>query len=248
MRRSKGSHALLEGERLIAEAIVAGVVLDEVLMTPEFEASAAGLAIVRQLTSPPLLVADEALRSLADTDSPPGVLAIAQLPRQGAAALPVSRDGLYLFVDGLQVPANLGALARVAEAAGAVGMALAPGTVNPNHPRALRGSAGSLLRLPVAVEVTPGMLDERLAAITPRWAGLATRGGETLWGADLRGCLVLALGAEGPGISPAVKARVSRLLTVPLAPPVESLNATVAAALALFEARRQRAAAGEDAA
>ena len=97
----------------------------------------------------PLLV------ELADADSPPGVAAVVHLPRGGPDTLPRRRGALWVFVDGLQDPGNLGALARVAEAAGAAGLALAPGTVHPNHPRALRGSAGSLLRLPVAVGVSP---------------------------------------------------------------------------------------------
>ena len=75
----------------------------------------------------------------------------------------------------------------------------------------------------------------------PRWIALATRGGDGLWDADLDGCLVLALGAEGSGLSPELAARCTLELTIPLAPPVESLNAAVAASLVLFEIRRRRA-------
>src|SRR5204862_3787710 len=132
-----------------------------------------------------------------------------------------------------QDPGNLGALARVAEAAGAVGLALSPDCAYPNHPRALRASAGSLLRLPVAVRVKPADLSRRLAAAQPRWAALVPRGGENFYSAALDGTFVLAVGAEGPGLSPALLARVDLRLTIPMEPPVESLNATVAAALVL---------------
>jgi len=145
----------------------------------------------------------------------------------------------YLYIDGLQDPGNLGALARVAEAAGAAGLALAPGTVHPNHPPALRGSAGSLLRLAVAVGVTPEALARHLAPASPRWAALVPRDGADLYAAPLAGTLVLALGAEGPGLSPAASAWADLALTIPVEPPVESLNAVVAAALVLFEIRRQ---------
>ena len=241
LRRSKGDRTLLEGPHLLREALAAGVELDEVLATPAFLAGAEGSALAALLPAAdggrrPLL--DE----LADADSPRGIVAAALLPRGGVAALPRRLGGVVLYVDGLQDPGNLGALARVAEAAGVTGLALAPGSVHPNHPRALRGSAGSLLRLPVAIDVAPAALDAHLAADSapPRWLALTAHGGADLYRAPLAGGLVLALGAEGPGLSPAVAARADLAITIPLAPPVESLNAAVAAALVLFEIRRRR--------
>jgi TrmH family RNA methyltransferase len=153
--------------------------------------------------------------------------------------LPVVAGGVYLFVEGLQDPGNLGALARVAEASGAVALCLSPGTVHPNHPRALRASAGSLLRLPVAVRTDAADLDARLTGIAPRWLALVPRGGASLFAERLDGPLVLALGAEGGGLSPTLQKRADLDITIPLTPPVESLNATVAAAVVLFEIRRQ---------
>ncbi|HEX7182099.1 MAG TPA: RNA methyltransferase [Thermoanaerobaculia bacterium] len=240
LRRSKGDHALLEGTHLVSEAISGGLALETVLVTPEYLASAEGLHLARSLPVEPLEVAAGVLEDLTDADSPRGVLAVARLPRSGVEALPVRAGRLYLYLDGLQDPGNLGALARVAEAAGAAGLALSPGTAHPNHPRALRASAGSLLRLPLGVGADPDALDRRLARLHPRWAALVPRDGEGLWEAGLEGTLVLAVGAEGPGLSPALLERAGLRLTIPIEPPVESLNATVAAALVLFEARRRR--------
>jgi TrmH family RNA methyltransferase len=241
LRRSKGDLALLEGPHLVGEALAAGLSLETVLATPDFLATPEGAALARRLPVAPLEVAPEILSDLADADSPKGLLAVARLPRAGVESLPVRPGAAYLYIDGLQDPGNLGALARVAEAAGAAGLALAPGTVHPNHPRALRGSAGSLLRLPVAVGVTPEALARHLAPASPRCAALVPRDGTDLYAAPLAGTLVLALGAEGPGLSPAASALADLALTIPVEPPVESLNAVVAAALVLFEVRRQRA-------
>jgi TrmH family RNA methyltransferase len=237
--RSKGDLALLEGPHLVSEALAAGLALETVLATPEFLSTPEGAALTRLLPAAPLEIAPEILTELADADSPKGLLAVARLPRSGVDGLPLRPGSVYLYLDGLQDPGNLGALARVAEAVGGAGLALGPGTVHPNHPRALRGSAGSLLRLPVAVNVTPEALARHLAALAPRWAALVPRGGTDLYAAPLSGTLVLALGAEGPGLSPAAAALADLRLTIPLAPPVESLNAVVAAALVLFELRRQ---------
>lgn len=239
-RRCKGDLALVEGPHLVAEAAAAGVELLDVLATPELLASAAGRELAARLPVAPHPVAAEALASVFDADSPRGVAAVARLPRPGVAALPLRPDGVFLYVAGLQDPGNLGALARSAEAAGAAGLALAPGTVTPNHPRALRASAGSLLRLAVAVGVEAAALDRHLAPLSPRRIALATRGGESPWTADLGGALILLLGAEGPGLPDALAAAADLALTIPLAGEVESLNATVAAALVLFEVRRRR--------
>lgn len=239
-RRCKGDLALVEGPHLVAEAAAAGIDFVDLLATPELLDSAAGRELLPRLPRAPQPVAADALASVLDADSPRGIAGVARLPRAGVAALPRRPDGVYLYLAGLQDPGNLGALARSAEAAGAAGLALAPGTVHPNHPRALRASAGSLLRLPVAVGVELAALDRHLAELAPRRVALATRGGESLWKADLDGALVLLLGAEGPGLPAQLDARADVGVTIPLAEPVESLNATVAASLVLFEIRRRR--------
>ncbi|MDY7095656.1 MAG: RNA methyltransferase [Acidobacteriota bacterium] len=243
LRQSKGDHILLEGAHLITEALDAGLVLETVLATPELCAQPRYQPLLERLPRPPLLVAARLLDQLADADSPRGLLAVARLSRGGVTALPRRRDGIYLFCQGLQDPGNLGALARVAEAAGCAGLALSAGSVHPNHPRALRASTGSLLRLPVAAGCTPEQLQEHLKELDPGWLALVPRGGEDLYSASLDGALILLLGAEGPGLDADLVARAHRRLTIPLAPPVESLNATVAAALPLFEIRRRRASA-----
>jgi RNA methyltransferase, TrmH family len=239
LRRSKGERALLEGPHLVAEALAAGLLLDEVLATPPFLATPEGRRLARSLPVPPLEVAPELLDELTDADSPQGLLAVVRLPRAGVEALPVTPDRSYLYLDGLQDPGNLGALARVAEAAGAAGLVLSPGCAHPNHPRALRASAGSLLRLPLAVGAEPDALDAHLVSTHPRWTALVPRDGEDLYSASLDGTLILAVGAEGPGLSSALLERASLRLTIPMEPAVESLNATVAAALVLFEVRRR---------
>lgn len=240
MRRCKGDEVLLEGPHLLGEALSAGIVPRTVLATPEFLATTQGQALACRLPSPPREVAQELLDEVSDADSPRGILAIAVLQRPGVTALPVTAGAIYVYGEALQDPGNLGALARSAEASGAAGLALSPTSVSPNHPRALRASAGSLLRLPTAVAVTVAELDDHLSAAAPRWVVLAPRGGRDLYGTPLDGTLILALGAEGPGLSEALRERADTALTIPLEAPVESLNVTVAAAVALFELRRRR--------
>jgi TrmH family RNA methyltransferase len=238
LRRCKGDRALLEGPHLISEAIAAGLELEMVLATPEMMARL-DPHVRDLLPSRTVEVRAQALDSVADSDSPRGLVAVAQLPRRGVEVLPEKRDGVYLYLDGLQDPGNLGAVARAAEASAVTGIALSPGCVHPNHPRALRGSAGSLLRLPTAVGVTVEALVHHLHEIAPDWVALTARGEVVLYEAELRAPIVLALGGER-GLGPEVESHCGRQLRIPMAGPVESLNAAVAAALVLFEIRRAR--------
>jgi TrmH family RNA methyltransferase len=240
LRRCKGRRALLEGPHLVSEALDAGYQLEAVLATPEFLAGDTGRQLLPRLPRPPLEVASQLLREAADSDAPRGIVAIVDLPRQDVVALPRIPGGVYVFAEGLQDPGNLGALARAAEASGAAGLCLSPGTVHPNHPRALRGSAGSLLRLPVAIRSSAAELSVHLDPLSPAWAALVPTGGRDLYAEPLTGTVVLALGTEGAGLSSELQQRATLGITIPLAAPVESLNATVAAAVVLFEMRRQR--------
>lgn len=239
-RRSKGGEALLEGPHLVADALAAELDLRLVLATQEFLDSPIGAELGARLQRPALTIHPPLLRELTDSGTPRGIVAIARLPRASLDRVP-SGSGLFVYTEGLQDPGNLGALARSSEAAGARALVLGPGCVHPTHPRALRGSAGSLLRLPLA-RATSSELENHLATHQPCWAALATRGGEDLYAAELPPTLLLALGAEGDGLPEALENRAPLKLTIPIAPPVESLNATVAAAVVMFEwRRRQRA-------
>ena len=243
LRRRQGDHALLEGPHLLREALTAGLAFETVLAAPGFLRSAVGAELAARLPRPPLEVAEELLAELCDAEAPRGLLALASLPRHGVESVELRETAILLFLDGVQDPGNLGALARVAEAFGAAALLLAPGSCHPNHPRALRASAGSLLRLPVAVEATPESFEGRCrdAGLRPRWIGLDAHGGGPLPPTRPSGVLVLALGAERGGLSAAAQARLDERWTIRLQPPVESLNVAVAAGVTLFSLTRSDA-------
>lgn len=237
LKRSKGEDALLEGPHLIQEAVTAGLSLRSVLATNEFLASPAGRRLAPYLPIRPLEIERRLLEEVADSDSPRGIVAVAHLARPRAQDLPQDPNGTYLYAEGLQDPGNLGAVVRAAEGSGATAVCLSPGSVHPNHPRALRASAGSLLRLPVAVDDAERLADH-LQPLRPTWAALIPRGGQDVFQTSIDGCRILALGAEGSGLTSETHRRADIELTIPLEAPVESLNAAVAAAITLFQLRR----------
>lgn len=240
--RREDGRALLEGPHLVLEACRAGLEVEYALATPEFLDSAAAKPVLDALARPPRAADARLLDEAADADSPRGLVAVTLHPPSRLEDLPDPLDAPLVYADAVQDPGNLGALARAAEAAGGRGMALAPGCAHPRHPRALRGSAGSLLRLPAVRAVEIDALRRRYPGPETRVVVLSPRDGVDLWRADLAGGLILVVGAEGAGVSAAALAAADLKLTVPLAGPVESLNTAVAAAVALFEiARRRRA-------
>jgi TrmH family RNA methyltransferase len=146
---------------------------------------------------------------------------------------------LVIVAVDVQDPGNVGAMLRVAEAAGATGAIVAGASADPFGWKAVRGSMGSALRLPLIVEKAPWSAASirhrncRVVATVPR-------GGRPLFEADLRGPLAILIGGEGRGLAPALVDEAGERVTIPMEPPVESLNAAVTAALLLYEARRQR--------
>jgi len=232
LRRRQGERALLEGPHLLAAALDAGLRIETVAATPQWLATASGRDLAARLGRPPLEVEADLLASLADADAPRGVIAVAEPPTTLLEAPPAAAAGLHVWLDGAQDPGNVGAVARVAEAFGVATLLLAPGSASPLHSRALRASAGSLLRLPVLAGADPEGVATALDGAT--WVGLDAHRGEPIDPAGLPGGpIVLVLGGEAAGISPRVDALLGRRWTIPLAPPVESLNLAVAAGIVL---------------
>jgi 23S rRNA (guanosine2251-2'-O)-methyltransferase len=144
---------------------------------------------------------------------------------------------LLAVLDQVTDPHNLGAVCRSAEGAGATGIVV-PLTARPSSPAVARASAGAIEHLPIAVTNLARLEDVKGPDAI---AGAVGESGTPMWKADLSGGAVLVFGAEGKGLRPLVRRTCDFLVAIPLAGAVESLNVSVAAALLLYEARRQRA-------
>ena len=240
LQRCKGERAILEGPHLVREALRAGLDLEFAIATPEFTEQEVGRDLLSDSGLSVSLIEDRLLQEICDSDSPRGILAVASLPPTPLASVPLVDRGVYVYVDGMQDPGNLGALARIVEAFGAIALILGPATVHPNHPRALRASAGSLLRVSVASDVSATDLTAHLGPISPSWAVMTPRNGVSLDELSSLGTLIMTIGAEGPGVSSRVLEQADILVSIPLAGDVESLNSTVAASIALYQLSRSR--------
>jgi 23S rRNA (guanosine2251-2'-O)-methyltransferase len=152
-------------------------------------------------------------------------------------------EPLLVALDQVTDPRNLGAVIRSAEGAGATGVILPAHNSARVTPAVARSSAGAVEHLPVAV--VPNLARYLNEVKGSRlWVYAADAGGQPMADTDLSGGLSLVFGAEGKGIRPLVRRACDASVSIPLSGRVESLNVSVAAAVLLYEAQRQRSAVG----
>jgi 23S rRNA (guanosine2251-2'-O)-methyltransferase len=157
-----------------------------------------------------------------------------------ASAEEVLRGAVVMVLDEVSDPRNVGAVARSALAAGAGGLVLPKHRSASVTPAAVKASAGTIEHLPVT-QATNIVSFLKKAKDAGFWVYGAAGGSSTMYlELDLTGRIVLVFGAEGRGLRPLVARTCDALVAIPMDDPVESLNVSVAAALLLFEARRQR--------
>ncbi|HET8646878.1 MAG TPA: RNA methyltransferase, partial [Vicinamibacteria bacterium] len=238
-----GELLLLEGPKLVEEAMAAGVPLVEVAASPRLlrHARGRGLAEALRRLCPVRVLDGDLLDSLSEVEASQGLLALARRPAFAEGRL-FAGTPLVLVAVGVQDPGNVGALLRTGEAAGASGAYLAGGTADPFSWKALRGSMGSAFRLPHVKLRAAADVVARLRARGVRLVGTSLDGARAHDQADLRGPVAVFFGAEGSGLAPEVAGALDEHVRIPMAAPVESLNVAVAAGVVLFEARRQRTA------
>ena len=242
-RRSDDPRILLDGLHLLAEARRAHLVVEAAAFSARALTEDEGVALAGALEADGVEVveaADAVLAAMSPVSTPSGVVAIARRPPASLEAALARPPQLVLVAVDIQDPGNVGAIVRASEAGGATGVVFCGASADPLGWKALRGSMGSALRLPVAGGQS---LDESLAHI--RRAGLRVvatvpRSGCRPEQVDLRGPVALLLGGEGPGLPDAVVGAADAGISIPMQPPVESLNVAVAAALLVYEAARQR--------
>jgi TrmH family RNA methyltransferase len=184
-----------------------------------------------------VLVRSGGLSKVLDTVTPRPVVAVARLPAYG---LDDAVTDLTVVLVDVADPGNTGTLVRSAEAAGAGAVVCCGATADPFAPKAVRASAGSVLRLPVVVEADAVATLQALGSAGLTRVGLAAGAGEHYDEVDLTGPVGLVLGSEAHGLPDAVTASVDRTVSIPMAGATESLNVAAAGAIVCFEAARQR--------
>jgi TrmH family RNA methyltransferase len=227
-----------EGIRATEELIRSPLRIRGVILAPALGGAARGAALRSEIETrgiPVLEVSERDFESAATTESPQGILAIAEVPAASLESLTLPERARVLVLDGVQDPGNAGTMLRTAAALGASATFAAPGTVDLWNAKVVRSAMGALFHYP-ALPVSWEALD----------ALLAVRG-IPLWGADAAGqsietiapptSVALVVGNEGGGLSVEARARCERLVGISLEPAIESLNVAVAAGILLHHLR-----------
>jgi TrmH family RNA methyltransferase len=235
-----------EGLRAIDELLKSRLVIRGALVAKNVAETARHADILSALRNRGVPVQDVTateLASAADTDSPQGILAIAEIPKLEVAALTLRevQNARIVVLDAVQDPGNVGTIVRTASALGVMATVSLPGTVDFWNAKVVRSSMGALFHHP---------------ALSCTWEELTSflsRNEAELWAAEAGGIplsevaqdrtrlperLAIAVGNEGSGLSPQTRAVASKVVAVEIDPGVESLNVAVATGILIYELRR----------
>ena len=231
-RREAGAF-VVEGVRLIEEAEAR----DWRFRFALYDASlnARGSLLVERLLSREIEVeevSEPLMKSLSDTETPQGILAVLELTQ-----LPITNSPNFILIpDQIRDPGNLGTLLRTAAAARVQAVFLPPDTTDAFAPKVIRSGMGAHFRLPIR-----SMRWEKIRReVKELQVYLADMDGTSCWETDLRLPLALIVGSEAEGASEDARQLATHKISIPMAENVESLNASVAGSVLMFEVVRQR--------
>lgn len=237
--RRRETAVILESIRACEEAMRAGVRFTGAVVSDSLTKTARGAALLQAFEQHGIRLEEvdgRTIKQLADTDSPQGVLAIAEPVEWTLDDVTLDRAVRIVVLDGVQDPGNVGTVCRTCFGLGARGVCLLPGTAALNHPKVVRAAMGTMFRLPT-ISCEPDQLGRWMKdqSVT-LWAADAV--GEDVRRLDAPERLAIAIGNEGAGLSEATRQMADRVVSIPLAAGADSLNAATAAAILLYEAIR----------
>lgn len=232
----------LEGPHLVEECAGAGVFIQTFFYAPGV---LPGDLLQRLLRSMPLqtrkiAITASLLRKITLTETPQGVVAVAAYPEPDPEPLIARPDLFALIADRIQDPGNLGAMIRTAAAAGMHAVFCTPGTVDFLNPKVVRSTAGAIFHTDVLAVKDPLQLLEKLKNRQVQLTGADPGAGLSYEEACYGKAAAIIIGNESSGISPELLKETDLRVKIPLKDGIDSLNASTAAAIIIYEARRKR--------
>lgn len=228
---------LLEGERAVSELaacperVVHYFVQEDLLLKHQDIIQTLGEEQVYITTA-------RIIKTICDTDHPQGIAAVVSMPEWELQKVLEIR-GLWLLLNGISDPGNMGTMLRTARALGADGLIYTFSSVDPYNPKAVRASMGGILTLPVLGPVSVADI-ACLIESGMRLVGTQTNQGVPYYKADLQGDILVVLGGEAQGMEQGLVSMCNQIMNIPMNAGVNSLNAASACAIILSEAYRQR--------
>lgn len=236
--RQKEGLYLIEGRKMLREALAGKPALEQVFLTRE--ALESDQVLANAVSEADCYIVDERLMSIiCDTQAPQGVAALARIPEYKVSSLLAKPDGILLLLDQIQDPGNMGTILRTAWGFSIQGVLLTPDCVDPFSPKAVRASMGGIFNVPLIERADQDLLIEFKEGGYQILGSMPTAA-ETLFDQDLTGGRMIVIGNESRGISQGVLDQCDHCFKIPLNPRADSLNAAMACAIIAVEALRQR--------
>jgi len=242
-REQKGLF-FVEGYRIVKEAAEYGEQIESVFVSEGFRRDAApefGMLLekIEETGCSAFLLPDNLYREISDTDNPQGIMAVMRIKTRSLEEI-MGGDRLFVLLESLKDPGNMGTIIRTADAAGFSGVVVSEGCVDIYNPKVLRATMGSIFRVPVVS--VPNVL-EAIAFFKKHGLNVYAahlEGSKNYFDLDMRSNTVLIIGNEANGISGRTAANTDILVKIPMKEGVESLNASVAASILMYECVRQK--------
>lgn len=239
-RKAREKHSLFvaEGVRSVEELLRSGLAVRGALVAPQLADAPRGQALRKTLDESGIEVtevSEKDFRSAAETESPQGIIAIGEVPERSLDTLDVAGVCRLIILDGVRDPGNAGTIVRTAAALGATATIALPGTVDLWNPKVIRSSMGAQFQHPAFHAGVDDLLSFLQRKEIELWATDASGSALEKAGAPTR--LAIAVGNEGYGLSPALRATAQRTVSLPIAGSVESLNVAVATGIILYQLR-----------
>lgn len=237
-RQEKGK-LILEGYRIIEDALKSSAVFDKIYMSPEFLKSDEGQYlqesfINRDKKGQLLIIDKKILNKIADTDTPQGVIAVVNEIEYEAQEL-FKENGLLLLLDRLQDPGNMGTIIRTAAAAGLDGIVILKGSVDIYNLKVLRATMGAIFKIPLLHGLTREDFFVLLAESNYRLLSTDLKADRYYHQQEYQRPLIIAIGNEANGLEEEILQKSDYRVKIPLNGEIESLNAAVAAGVIIYK-------------
>jgi len=219
-RKKDKAVMLLEGRRLVQDALARGMTPQAAAVTPEYEKAYGPVDV------PHLILEDRLFARIAETRTPQGILAFFPLP--WASLEKICGHEKIIILDGLQDPGNVGTIIRTAEAFGFTAVLVTEGTASPFSPKAVRASMGSSLGLDIAK-----IREDDARRLPHKIISLAPHGTTSLDRKAFSGRAAICFGQEGAGVSQTMLSLSQETVSIPMKGRVESLNVSIAAGIVM---------------
>lgn len=231
--RDRTGKYIIEGDNLIEEAVKSGIKPEVIVVREDCEEKAERFAGAADET---VFMSRQLFEKAAQTETSQGIMAI--VAKQSYTAdefYEAVGDGNIVFLDRLQDPGNIGTVIRTAEAAGYKGIITLKGTGDIYSPKTVRAATGSVFRMPVLAADDLTAATGRIREAGKKLVATCMDGSVVYYEADLTKDIVLIIGNEGNGISDELQALADIRVNIPMFGKVESLNASIAAAILMYE-------------